>query len=363
MSAVPEEEEKKEVAATASGSAEKKSVRVRKSVGSMAAGPSITLYLSGASSKLERVMFVCAAQLREEVIDLHTDSRDECTLKYCCGLRMPVDRSHTVETLLSAEWLDSLSMDTGVKRIAVWVHGYNWTSSGATTAANSILDASLELCRVVARESYLVIPFLWPSEGMLLASDEGYGTLISKQTVALELAKFIERAARQLRTPVDVLAHGVGCDVALTAVEHVVRGKRRVLMAGSRVICVAPDMTVSAFRSAARTMKADCALTVYVNTWDWHMTWLKWTRWSEDRAGHTLDVASVAETVDVTDLVSDWKSTGHFYTTHPLLLADLRGALVRDAEDRATLTLVEDGGYWKLEGFEATQRDAAVLPR
>ena len=172
----------------------------------------------------EQIYFGCIAPLRHDHIDLHCNELSDLDLHYCCGLYMKIDRSFTIHTILSTEFITSLkkiilkkeqllnqfvndnaSKNKGIelkvnenenendndnpninpltnrkyvafhprdhwefakdmehKSAVIFIHGQNYAPD-KQNAAQFVLNECLAF---YADMPYLVIPFIWPCEGI-----------------------------------------------------------------------------------------------------------------------------------------------------------------------------------------------------
>lgn len=168
----------------------------------------------------EQIYFGCIAPLRPDHIDLHCKELKDLDLHYCCGLFMKIDRSFTIHTILSTEFITSLkkiilkkeqkakefeqnqqnnannqqepvelkvdtptsfnafhprdhwtfAKDMEHKNAIIYIHGQNYAPN-----EHSALEFVMDECMAFyADMPYLVIPFIWPCEGMMLSN--GYGS-------------------------------------------------------------------------------------------------------------------------------------------------------------------------------------------
>eukprot|EP01083_Nonionella_stella_P085876 238256_1 len=324
----------------------------------------------------EQIYFACIAPLCSDHIDLHCKELKDLDLKYCCGLFMKIDRSFTIHTILSTEFITSLkkiilkkediakksvqlkadpappeedskndgeydvrryvafhprdhwefAKDLEHKNAVIFIHGVNYAPD-RMNAAQFVMDECLEF---YADMPYLVIPFIWPCEGELLNYDVN---IIAEEYCGTELATFIRRLW-SLFERIDFVAHGKGCNILLRAIKLLKKEKPDVIDM-SHLVLIAADMDCNMFVNdyiddIYRFVKR---VTVYVNTWDWKLFSSKMWNWSNDRVGamimsETYDKAKKFDCIDVTQLLSGWFLTSnHYYLTNKYFKLDVIQAL------------------------------------
>ena len=188
--------------------------------------PYINMRLKNISKLFDReqIYFGCIAPLRSDHIDLHCNELSDLDLHYCCGLYMKIDRSFTIHTILSTEFITSLkkiilkkeqsinqfvddkaskhkevelkvdddsksnandninpvsnrqyiafhprdhwefAKDMEHKNAVIFIHGQNYAPD-EQNAAEFVMNECLAF---YADMPYLVIPFIWPCEGMFV---------------------------------------------------------------------------------------------------------------------------------------------------------------------------------------------------
>merc|ERR1719474_754467 len=344
----------------------------------------------------EQIYFACVAPLCSDHIDVHCSDLEKLDIHYCCGLFMKVDRSFTVHTILSTEFITSLkkiilskeekakafvaaqsgqnepsgpsgqseqgatskpddskdseeddpeskgvsrwepekfmafhprdhwefAKDLEHKSAVIYVHGHNYApndSSAAEFVLNECLDFYADL-------PYLVIPFVWPAESHLVDYDST--GIIAEDYIASELATFIRRLWT-LFERLDFVGHGKGCNILLRAMKLLKRDKPDVIDM-SHVVLIAADMDAIVFyenyvNDIYRFVKR---ITVYVNTWDWKLFAAKYWNWSAQRVGAMIMGGhGKYDCIDVTQLVSSWFGSNHYYLKNRFFKMDLIQAL------------------------------------
>eukprot|EP01084_Bolivina_argentea_P153661 267926_1 len=339
--------------------------------------PYINMRLKHISKLFDKqsIYFACIAPLRSNYIDLHCKELKDLDLKYCCGLYMKIDKSFTIHTILSTEFITSLkkiilkreqktqeyinqnkkSIDLQVdqnnnnkneekynprkyvafhprdhwefakdmehKNAVIFIHGQNYAPD-EEHAAQFVMN---ECMAFYADMPYLVIPFIYPCEGELLDYDIN---IIAEEYCATELATFIRRLW-VLFERIDFVGHGKGCNILLRAVKLLQKEKPDVIDM-SHLILIAADMDSQIFveeyiDELYRFVKR---ITIYVNTWDWKLYSSKIWNWSSDRVGAIIMNQKKFDCIDVTQLLSGWFLTSnHYYLTNKYFKLDIIQAL------------------------------------
>jgi len=301
----------------------------------------------------EQIYFASIAPLKEDHIDVNCNIIKDIKLHYCCGLYLPIDSSFTVESLLSTEFMTSLqrlpvssqsllnsehgssyippnvisskddyykssSLDSK-RHLVIYVPGQQYIYD-ELNAAESIMNECLQF---YVNFPYVIVPFLWPSEGSLLSNDE---CVDAEKHCANELSTFTRRLWSQFEW-IDIIGHGRGCNIVLSAMQMLLHEKCDVIK-NSHIICIAPDMESKKFIKHVQTLRDNVKrITLYVNTWDWKLYSSKWWNWSSDRAGASILVEKGLDTIDTTDLLSEWFASNHYYLTNNDFQKDISQAL------------------------------------
>eukprot|EP00484_Ammonia_sp_Unknown_P029381 CAMPEP_0197031694 /NCGR_PEP_ID=MMETSP1384-20130603/10617_1 /TAXON_ID=29189 /ORGANISM="Ammonia sp." /LENGTH=565 /DNA_ID=CAMNT_0042461259 /DNA_START=25 /DNA_END=1722 /DNA_ORIENTATION=+ len=346
----------------------------------------------------EQIYFGSIAPLRDDHIDLHCAELKDLELHYCCGLFMKIDRSFTIHTILSTEFITSLkknilkreqlnqaylrehnlknvelkvneaspanddesspskyvafhprdhwdfAKDMEHKNAVIFVHGQNYAPD-EPNAAQFVMD---ECMAFYADMPYLVIPFIWPCEGELLDYDVN---IIAEEYCGAELANFIRRMW-VLFERIDFVGHGKGCNILMRAIKLLKKQKPDVIDM-SHVVLIAADMDSTVFFEdyLEEIYRFVQRITVYVNTWDWKLFSSKLWNWSSQRVGAMLfDKESKVDCIDVTQLLSGWFMTSnHYYLTNKYFKLDVIQALSKvggvDPKYRNYVLPVYDDAY------------------
>lgn len=331
--------------------------------------------------------FGCIAHLNDGKINVHCNKLSDIgELGYCCAILLKIDRSFTVRTILSTEFMSALksitlqkmqsvekndenddekkydvhdaemnaktitafhprdhwlfAKDIANKHVILYIHGQNYATANETAAEFIMNECIAFYCGL----PYLVIPFIWPSEGTLF----DYDTELSENYCANEFVIFMKRIW-SLFERIDFVAHGKGCNILLQALELCMSMDRNDIIQHSSVICIAPDIPVSIFNQHLFNIQRNVrSINVYVNTWDWKLFSSKWWNWTENRAGAMLNVqhdghicsSSKAKIVDMengnqvfensnvfiidtTKLLSTWFGSNHYYLTNEFVKKDI----------------------------------------
>merc|ERR1711971_91374 len=143
-----------------------------------------------------------------------------------------------------------------------------------------------------------------------------------------ELATFIRRLWT-LFERLDFVGHGKGCNILLRAMK-VLKADKPDVIDMSHLVLIAADMDSTVFTEYYMNdiYRFVQRITLYVNTWDWKLYAAKYWNWSSERVGAAvMGGDGKFDCIDVTQLVSSWFGSNHYYLKNRFFKMDLIQAL------------------------------------
>lgn len=235
----------------------------------------------------------------------------------------------------------------------VFIHGYN-TSFASALLRTAQLAADLEI-------NGAAVLYSWPSKGNVLSylmdKNEAIAPLVS------DLTKLLCTLARETGAKrVHLVAHSMGCEFLLRALEHLQTG-----VAASReppfaeIVFAAPDVDASDFtQRVVGTKGLGHRMTVYSSSNDRALKWSEWAN-GEPRAGSSPEylLSAGIDCVDTSNTQTDALGHGNFSMG---AIDDLRSIVWLSLKPERRRGLrprrSANGTYWVLEEPSAKNKDA-----
>lgn len=262
----------------------------------------------------------------------------------------PDERKHFV--IRSAELIDPRAFfqrvnevsPAGRKRSFVFVHGYNVSfETAALRTAQLAVDLDIRAVPVF---------YSWPSQAGYLAYTVDWTNVEWSQP---HLRSFLERYADQTKIDeIYVIAHSMGSNAAARAMVELIKSRPDLRGRFKELVLAAPDIDAGVFREQIlpifRDLKAP--VTLYASSQDKALR-ASVTVHGENRAGlggSRLVVDNGLETIDASNIDTDWLGHSTFAISRPLL-TDL-ALLLKDrmrAQRRPSLATRQLGTatYWE----------------